>query len=80
MKVLETHCYLYDTKLEELGIEPKEESVLFCVRVQNIESAREAFSDSTNELDKEHCVISTSNGESFKIKTPYETIKKLISE
>lgn len=74
--MIELPIFLYDIKLEELGVQNETQAML-CISKDEILGCRERIAENMDELCKETCIIYT-GWESFVIGISYTKMKELL--
>ncbi len=78
--IVELTTFLYDKKLDDLGVKSADIPVKFTVDTCSIESVRERVEDEETDICKKTCIIRLKSGDSYQVGTSYdemleETIK-----
>lgn len=76
---LECNCFLISKKLLELDVKQDSTPARTKIRISSIESFRETFEDSEEEINPNETMIYLHSGESLVIDIPYNKLSELLN-
>lgn len=74
-EMIETTCFLIDSKIKDLGISPEPEPVKCSFLPSQIEGIRENINDDETEVCSTECLIYFKSGTSLIVQMSYDEVK-----